>query len=569
MTQKRLWFIWLFLAFAWAPAASAQQSPESGTGSSTGSGGSASGASSSFGSSPGPTPAAGTGAAAPPAGNVFNPGADAGAATSFGSGTPGGSGTPSGAAAPATGESVGPAKPLDSGPTAFSISTGYGRAPEVFVSGEGRLTRPRFETKVSTSIGFDDNLFQTPTDAQDIPDTVVQQQVTAGTEAQIVLIPVKDTRPRRIGVISPAPRGQQFRQVFIPGEDPQFEEIVIPGSPAPERQSSAVSRATVSFEAQTATRRSLFTLDLNVNADYYWNRKGKKSEYNGALAIRYLHRFSPRLQLTASVNASYLSQPDLSQINTPTNTGNGNYLVVSSKFDLLYRWAPRFTSVASLSNGLLSYEEKSRAVGDYSSTTLGMELRYLWSPKLTAVVEGRWSQITYPNNPLLDSSSYFGLIGMDLALSRRTAATLRVGGEMRTFDEGGSKSSAPYLETTLLYQLSKASVLSWSNRFGFEEPPDQKTEVLTFRSGLSVTHVFNPRLRGSLSINAIHRSTKNDLTETDTQDDTLDSGLSFNYTLTRKWNLSLNYTYTTVFFHPNDDGNYFRNRLFAGFDYEF
>lgn len=564
MTFTRLWLTWILVAAVWAPQAGAQQSTGSSTGSSTGGSTSTSGASSAFGSSTAPASTT-TGSSLgtpPPSGPALLP-SSTGAASSFGSGTP------TGPAAPATAEMLGPVKPLDSGPTTFSISTGYGKAPEVFVSGEGRLSRPRFQTRVSASIGFDDNIFQTPTDGQDVPDTVIQQQVTAGTEAQIVLIPVRDARPQRIGVISPAPRQQQFRQVVIPGEDPQFEEIVIPGSPAPKRKASAISRETFSFDAQTATRRSVFTLDLNVNADYYWNRPGKKSEYNGSLAIRYLHRFTPRMQLTASVNASYLSQPDLTEINTPTNTGNGNYLLISSKFDLSYRWRPRFSTVASLSYNQLSFEEKQRQSGDYTNTTLGGELRYLWSPKVTAVIEGRYSQITYPNNPTLDSASYFGLLGVDLSLSRRASATVRVGEAIRTFEESGGKSSAPYLETTLNYQLSKASVLSWSNRFGFEEPPDPNTEVLTFRSGLTVTHVFGPRLRGSLSVYGIHRSSKNDVAETDLTDDTLDSSLGFYYTLTRKWNFSLNYTYTTVFYDPNDQSNYFRNRLFAGFDYNF
>jgi hypothetical protein len=485
-------------------------------------------------------------------------------------GTSTGTTAPAAPAASATGpDLLGPVKPLDSGPTTFSISTAYGKAPEVFVSGEGRLARPKFETRVSTSIGFDDNLFQTPTNSQGTPDTVVEQQVTAGTEAQIVLVPVRDTRPQRIGVIAPAPRQQQFRRVIIPGEDPQFEEIVIPGTPAPKRQVSAISRGTVSFEAQTATRRSVFTFDLNINADYYWNRPGKKSDYNGDMAIRYLHRFTPRLQATASVNASYLSQPDLAQINTPTNTGNGSYLVFGSKVDLSYRWAPRFSTVASLSFNSLTFQEKSRQTGDYYSSTLGMEMRYLWTPKLTAVVEGRYSQITYQNNPSLDSSSYFALIGLDLSLSRRAAATVRVGEAIREFKETGDKSSAPYLETSLIYQLSKASVLSWGTRFGFEEPPDPNTEVLTFRSGLTVSHVFNPRLRGSLSVNAIYRNSKNDVTDTDTGETTLDTSMGFYYTLTRQWNLNLTYSYTTVFFDPNDDNNYFRNRIFAGFDYAF
>jgi hypothetical protein len=421
---------------------------------------------------------------------------------------------------------------------------------------------------VSATIGFDDNIFQTPTKAEATPDVVIQQQVTAGTEAQIILVPVKDTRPRRI-TFGPELKPLPPRQVIIPAVDPQFEEIVIPGSPKPKRQASAISRETISLQAQTATRRTVFTFDLNANTDYYWNRPGKKSEYNGSLAIRYLHRFTPRLQVTASLDTSYLSQPDLTQINTPTNTGNGNYLTTSGKADLSYRWAPRFSTVASLTYNQLSFEEKVREIGDYMGYGLGLSVNYLWSPKLTAVLEGRYAHIAYPNNSALDSTTYSVLIGADLSLSRRTAATIRVGEAIRSFDESGEKSSAPYLETTLNYQLARASVLSWTNRFGFEEPPDPSTEVLTLRSNLAVTHSFSPRLRGSLSVNAIHRSTKNKVADTTSTDDTLDTGMSFNYTLTRKWNFSLSYSYTAVFFDPIDSSNYFRNHLFAGFDYGF
>jgi hypothetical protein len=552
MTSPRLWLFPLLAAIFWAAPALAQQSTgaASTAGGATENGNASSvGASSAFGPGTTPSPAASSSPSLP-----ASPGA-----TSPGESTP----------APAA-EPVGPVKPLDAGPTTFSISTAYGKAPELFTSGEGRLTKPKFETRVSASIGFDDNLFQTPTKAKGTPDIVLRQQVTAGTAAQAVLVPVASRKaaPQMIGIIAPKPTPTQYRRVVIPGTDPEFQEIVIPGTPKPKRQSSAVSRESLSFEAQTATRRSVFTFDLNANADYYWNRPKKKSEYNGDLAIRYLHRFTPRLQVTASVSASYLSQPDLSAINTPTNTGNGNYLVTTSKFDLSYRWMPRFSTVTSLSYNRLDYEEATRQFGNYANTTLGMELRYLWSPKLTAVLEGRYSLFSYPKNSALDSSSYFALVGLDLSLSRRAAATIRVGESIREFDQTGSKSSAPYLETTLNYQLGKASVLSWNNRFGFEEPPDANTEVLTFRSGLSVSHSFGPRLRGSLSVNGIHRSSKNDVAHTESTEDSLDSGLSLNYTMTRQWSFSLSYTYTAVFFDPGE-GDYFRDRVFAAFDYAF
>src|SRR5262249_855590 len=156
----------------------------------------------------------------------------------------------------------------------------------------------------------------------------------------------------------PAPRAQRFRQVIIPGQDPQFETIVIPGTPKPKRQSSAISRASLTFDAQTATRRNLFTLDFTPNADYYWNRPGEQLEYNGSLAIRYLRRFRPRLQVTTAVDVSYLSQPDITQINTPTNTGNGNYWVTNGRVDASYRWSPRFSTVTAFTYNGLNFEEK-------------------------------------------------------------------------------------------------------------------------------------------------------------------------------------------------------------------
>jgi hypothetical protein len=537
----------------WTAAAHAQESTgSSGSATSGSSAGDSTGASSAFGS---PT-ASPTNQGSSPFGSgpLSPPTPDS--TTGFGT-------TPS---QPAATESLtGPVKPLDSGPAAFSISTGYGKAPEVFVSGEGRLARPKFETHVSASVGFDDNIFQTPTKAKAGPDTVFLQQVSEATPDQIVLIPI--AKRGIVNGIQPGP--QQYREVLVPGTPAEFEEVVIPGTPKPKRQSSAISRESLSFEAQTSTRRTLFTTDFNLNADYYWNRPSKKEEYNGSLAVRYLHRFSGRLQTTASLDVNYLSQPDLSQINTPTNAGNGNYLVTTGKTDLSYRWTPRFSTVGSLSYNRLDYEEKERQVGNYSGFTLGMELRYLWSPKLTVVLEGRYGWITYENSSAVDSSSYYALTGFDLALSRRTAMTLRVGESIRTFEESGKRSSAPYLETSLNYQLNKASVLSWNTRFGFEEPPDDNTEVLVLRSGLSISHFFSPRFRGSLNINGIHRSTSNDQADIDSTENDLQSGISLLYTLTRDWQLNLNYNYTAVFFEQNKDADYFRNSVYAGFDYSF
>jgi hypothetical protein len=560
MLNFRSWLILLLAGGCFSSPLNAQEESAGSTGAGAASGQAApstggspfGGASSSFGAPSGSSPFGPSSSA--PATTSPAPAPSTGApASAFGSEPPAG-GTPAGSSeAPAT----------------YSVSRGYGQAPQLFVSGEGRLSRPTFDTRISTAIGFDDNVFQTPTHPQEIPEQVVRVQVTEGTPDQLVTVPVEEAaRPQRIGPIAPAPRQPRTRTILIPGQEPEFEDIVIPGVPKPKRQVSAISRGSVTFEAQSATRRSLFTFDLNANADYYWNRPGKKSDYNGSLALIYLRRLTPRLQFTASVSAAYLSQPDVTLINTPIRTGSGSYLNVNSKADVSYRWTPRFSTVSSLTYNSLNFVDKPSQSGNYFQTGFGTEFRYLWSAKLTAVVEGRYNLIRYEQAPTIDSHSYFALGGIDLRLTRRAAATIRMGGSVRVFEETGESSLAPYLESALTYQLGRASVLQWSNRFGFEEPGDANSEVLGLRSGVTVTHFFSPRVRGSLGLAGIHRITTNDVADTETIESTLDTNFNLEYTLNRAWSFNFTYNYTAAFVDPGES-DYFRNRIFLTANYSF
>ncbi len=527
------------------------------TGSSSGASGgdTGAGASSAFGSA---TPAKPSGTGAAPS-TPSTPSATGGGAAATGDGATGAASTFGAGATPRRAEEA---------PATFSVSPGFGRAPQVFVSGEGRLAKPRFETTVGTSIGFDDNIFQTPTHPQSIPQQVIVTEVQPAVPDQVVLVPEKQkSQPVRFG-IRPPPQQPKLVPTVIPGTPAVYDQVVIPGVPAPKRQASVINRATLSFNAQMASRRSLFTFDLNANADYYWNRPTDSMDYNGGISLIYLRRLTPRMQFTASINASYQSQPDYTQINTPTNNNQGEYLNLTTKFDLSYRWTPRFSTVTSLGYNRLLFVEQASQSGDYAETTVGTELRYLWSPRLTGVVEGRYSQIRYENDPALNAATYYALVGFDINVTRRATGTVRIGASMRQFDEGGSKSTAPYLETTLVYQLGKASVLSWDGRFGFEAPPDPNSELLSLRSSVRVTHFFSPRLQGSLSLNGIQRVTTSSTKAYDQTQVTLDSNVSLQYSLTRHWKLNGNYSYTNEIDDPSTT-SYFRNRLFIGAEYEF
>jgi hypothetical protein len=222
----------------------------------------------------------------------------------------------------------------------------------------------------------------------------------------------------------------------------------------------------------------------------------------------------------------------------------------------------------SLSYSSLLYQEKEQEGANFTDTTLGLELRYLYSPRFTLIGETRYSSISYATSADRDSTTAFFLIGGDWRLSNRTSVTLRLGEAMRTFDLTGKTSSSPYFEGTLNYRLGPASVLAMNTRFGFEEPQDASSEVQAFRLGINFTQFFSPRLRGSLGFTGIHRTTTNDELELETTQDTLDMNMGFEYSFSRHWTFTGSYTFTLVV-TSEGQSDYYRNRLFLGFEYEF
>jgi len=488
-------------------------------------------------------------------------------------------------------------------PASFSVPGFYGRGAQQYTVGEGRLARPRFRFTGSLSQGYDDNVLQTPTHPQFIPDQKVQVLVSPGSPATTMTVTVPSGDPA-------VPDSEQT--VEVPAQPAKFRYERLPGTPAPERVGSFVTRSSVGWDVQLASRRNLFTFDLNVGNSYYWDRPGKKSDYNGSLSLIYLRKLTGRAQFTAAINVSYQSQPNFSQINAPTTNNRGNYLTANLKGDLSYRLTPRFSSVTSVAYSGLTFGEKSESSGNYGETTFGTELRYLFSPRLTMLGELRYSSTTYKENSELDKNTYFLLIGGELRLTRRFAASLRIGEALQTYTESGGKSSAPYLEGTLDYRLARGTTIQWNARYGYENASTADSEVIVARTGLSLTHIFSPRLQASLALNLV-RSQNTTTTEvavpttetatptptpsttdpaaptdptataatpeevappetrsvtTETVQETIDATLGLNYTLSRRWSFNLSYTYTMAI-GPVDTADYYRQQIFFGAEFQF
>lgn len=440
----------------------------------------------------------------------------------------------------------------------FTLPGFYGSSATTYTAGQGRLARPRFRYNANLSVGYDDNVLQSPTAPGPEQIVLIEPGTPDTTE------PIFETRTTigGGGVEIPTQVLVGFRTVK--GKAPKFQTL-----PPLERVGSFFTRGALGFDIQLFSPRSLFTFDANVNADHYFSRPGSKStDYNGGLGLSYLYRVSPRMQVTAQVDAAYLSQPDLNRINTPERLGVGAYINANARLDLSYRWSPRFTSLLSLTDNALAFQEKAEQTGDYNETIFGTELRYLWSPLLTLVGEVRYSSITYDQNPTLDSNTAFLLVGGEFRLSQRISGSVRVGNAFRTFVNGGEGASTPYAETSVAYRLAPASIVNWSMRFGFEEPSLAGQERLVWRSGLSFLQVFTSRLSGIANVNYLHETTTSPGVQTEFTSDTLDGSLRLEYTVSKRFSLSATYTYTQ---RATSAGfiDYYRNRFFIGGQYTF
>jgi hypothetical protein len=409
------------------------------------------------------------------------------------------------------------------------------------------------------SVGYDDNVLQAPTEPGPVQECLVSLPTPDTVE------PIFENRIR-IG------QGGQREVVqvvvglrTVKGEPARFETIQ-----PQERVGSFFTRASAGVDIQLYSARSLFTFDINGSADHYFSRPGdKQTDYTGSFGLTYLYRLTPRMQATAQVSASYLTQPDFSRINSSAAVNAGAYITYNSRFDLSYRWAPRFTTLFSLSDGGLFYEDEQLAAINYNDTTVGTEFRFLWSPRFTALAEVRASITQYADNPILDSHTYYLLLGSEFKLTQRLSASLRLGESMRSFDESETGAAAtPYVEGNVAYRLAIGTVVNWNVRFGFEEPFSPGLERQVFRSGISLAQVFSARLNGFLSINVAHETNTFEATNTESTGDYFDANLRFEYAITKRFSLNATYSYSQ---RTTSDKvtDFYRNRFFFGAEYTF
>jgi hypothetical protein len=394
-----------------------------------------------------------------------------------------------------------PSKNTEEAGTRFVAPNFYGRGPQVVTPGQGQYARPKFRYGLSVGIGYDDN-----------PDQISGTTLTAV------------ARPRK---------GSGFN--WVNGH----------------------------WDAQWLKPRTVFTVNLEAGANFYWDRPGNSSDFNGRLGMLFIHKIDPLTQLSANASFAFLSQPDYSNIFASTNQAGGDYFTASTKFDLSHRWTPVFSTTTSASVNLLKYTKENTAQNSnsYWNFTFGNEFRFQSSTRYTWVAEGRYGLDEYISNNGLNSQTAYALAGLDWIASRHMTATFRAGASFR------GNSSAPYAEVSLSYLTGRHSSLTLNGRYGFEQSNIAGDENLSYRLGLIYQHAFTSRFSGNAGFNFVH-SDSNPRTGAGANSDVYDLSVGLLYRLDRHFSLGARYNYTL---QDTSTGasEFDRNRVLFSVQYEY
>jgi len=450
-------------------------------------------------------------------------------------------------------------------PPSFTVPGFYGQGSTTFFGGSGRLARPRFRAGFTFGIGYDDNLFSTPSD--DTPRLFLGGSSVLDEPEQPEQPQLFETQTERVFVGFRELGGGLREPVYTTVTTQVPVDVENPIVPPQERKGSMFSRVGLNLEMQRYSRRSLFTFNANASHSYYWDKEEEPVDYSGSFAMTYLVRITPRLQMTAQANVAYISQPDLSRPNTPQQEIVGDLINSLARLDATYRITPRLSLAGTANYSSNRYTDSTEQSGDFDEYTFGIEARYLWQPRLTLLAEVRHAITTYANRVDLDSKTNYLLFGGEFTLSQRLTGSLRLGGAIKSFDTGDAQ-TAPYVESTVSYRSTSRSSITWTNRFGFEEPQAATQERLVYRANIAYRYTFSPQIQGNIGANIIHEITSDQLSDVENAVDTFELAFGLDYQVSRDFSLSGTYTFTLSNTNtPEND--YYRNRISVGGQYNF
>jgi len=442
---------------------------------------------------------------------------------------------------------------LQQAPVTFTLPGGYGgNAATSLTLGQGRLAKPVVTLSTSVSQGYDTNVFSADSHIVAVPTPTPSPTPEPPLEHKLVGYNITPPYP-------PVPVYFTFRAPVQARPTPTpAKTLGVIGSP--------VTSVTIGAQVQHGSPRTVITLDLSLSAQDYYNEPGGGEDFSGSFDMSFVHRITPRATFSMEAFAVYQKTPDFALINAPTSAGTGgNYLNGDFKANLTYTWSERISTVTSYELALNLLQSNGNS--DLYSSTYGTQFRYTVSPRNTLTAELRAGEGIYPTNSSADTSALYYLLGLDTTFSSKLSNTVSFGIEDQMSTSSGSQ-TLPYIESATTLGLPRGGALSWTNRYGAEEPPGVGFQVKSYRTGLTLSQPLSTKLVGSVSI------AYNNVVTTDTAQSSgsytqnqLQGSLSLAYTLSPRLSMSLSYTYIDLL-TTQINSSYIRQQIYLGGSYQ-
>ena len=338
--------------------------------------------------------------------------------------------------------------------------------------------------------------------------------------------------------------------------------------------------------------RTQLSLAMGAGGTYYYERIGTQNyDVDFHLGLNLRHRATPRVTVSSNIYVAYLTEPNFGF--GATLRRSGNYFYTADRFSVSYLSTPRFSTLTSYTVNVFKYDDASVGIfTDRLENTFGNEFRFLLLPTTALVAEYRYELVNYEHEgevltPALffdgfkiiratrlerDSTTQFLLGGVDHNFSPRLNGSLRAGMEFRDYVATGQKTE-PYGEATISYAAGKRTSLSWTNRYGIEEPAVPGTPSrTTYRTGLQARQQVTPRVVATLAFYYEHDTNQGVTTASITtppfSEDSFDLSLSVRYAITHYLGVEVGYNRTDIL-SDISLREYTRNRIHGGLNFAF
>lgn len=314
------------------------------------------------------------------------------------------------------------------------------------------------------------------------------------------------------------------------------------------------------------------TATTDVGGTYFsGDTGGKRSNVITHFDLVLRHEISTRLKLGADVYAAYRTEPDFSS-DVGVENQRGNYFHTRDSVFVDYEWVKRFSTVTRYKFRLIQYDDSSLTSLNRVENTIGEEAKFHLVERTALVGEYRFGIIDYENMPIRDSTTNYALAGVNHDFTPSCNAVLRAGAALRSYDEGGTRLN-PHFESSFSYSGAHHSVLSWTTRYGVEEP-NVATALsrTTFRTGLNLAYSLTSRVSSNVTVYYRHDINQSlpspGVDSADFSTDTWNASFSVRYAIYRHFNLDVGFIRTQI---DSSDSmrNFSRNRYYAGLNFTY